>query len=406
MQTSSRIDWSDVRRQFRYNPAYIHLADSQFLSSHPEPVREAIQRYRDALDADPAQYTIRHEKPLGRKAREAIADYFDVGNPDDIALTDSATMGLGILYTGLHLRPEDEIVIVRYDHYSHQESIRLAANRAGACVREVGVHHDRPHEITREAIVREALEEINDRTRVLGLTWVHSSNGLKVPVADIAEAIRDVNRSRREDNRLLLVVDGVHGFGIERETFKQLGCDFFVTSLHKWMYGPRGTGFIAASSDAWQHVSPVIPCYTSIMDDITSGKERPERMSGKQMTPGGFHSLEHRWAIPEAVAFMRGLGKEEVYSRVHALALRLKKGLASLPHVTLHTPMADELSSGIVAFEADGYSTNELVAKLLEHKVVATASPYQRSYARLTPGIVNTEEEVDRAVEIVSRLRK
>jgi isopenicillin-N epimerase len=163
---------------------------------------------------------------------------------------------------------------------------------------------------------------------------------------------------------------------------------------------------VAATRGAWQHVTPVIPSYTDVMDLVIAEEQRPKEMDGKQMTPGGFHSLEHRWALYEAFQFIMDLGKQQVCDRVHQLNRRCKEGLADMPHVTLHTPMDDGLSAGIISFEVKGYSTEEVVKALLKKKVVATASPYKISWARFTPGIINDEAEVDKALEAVYDLRK
>lgn len=162
---------------------------------------------------------------------------------------------------------------------------------------------------------------------------------------------------------------------------------------------------MAATRNAWQTVSPVIPSFTDVMDAVIAEEQRPEQMDGKQMTPGGFHALEHKWALYDAFKFMLGLGKVHVYNRVHQLNRMCKEGLASMPHVILHTPMSDELSAGIISFEVKGYSTEETVKKLLEKKVVSTASPYKTSWARFTPGIINSEEEIERALQAVYSLK-
>jgi selenocysteine lyase/cysteine desulfurase len=133
---------------------------------------------------------------------------------------------------------------------------------------------------------------------------------------------------------------------------------------------------------------------------------RPSEMDGKQMTPGGFHSLEYRWALCDAFNWMISMGKENIYRRVHELNRMCKEGLASMPHVTLHTPMSDELSAGIISFEIKGYSTEEAVKELNKRKVVATASPYKTSWVRFTPGIINMERDIEKGLEVVDSMRK
>src|SRR2546422_934516 len=163
--------------------------------------------------------------------------------PTDIALTDSTTMGLGLLYGGLKLRQGQEILTTRHDHYSTEISLRQRAERTGATVRSIPLY-ERIEAVTEDEIVQSILKALTPRTRVVAVTWVHSSTGLKLPIRKIADALAPVNARRDPADRALLCVDGVHGLGIEDVTLPELGCDFFVAGTHKWLFGPRGTGFV------------------------------------------------------------------------------------------------------------------------------------------------------------------
>jgi isopenicillin-N epimerase len=400
--TKNDISWENVISKFPLDRSLIHLGTSQFLSSHSSVVRDAIRRYAQYLDADPVNHTMESEMKIMGEVREKVNEYFQVGDPNNIAMTDSTTMGLGILYNGFYLKSGDEILTTTHDHYSHHESILYATKRTGATSRKVQLYEN-VESVTKEEIVERLINAIGDETRIVGITWVHSNTGLKIPVQEICSAIQEVNTVRDGSEQIKVVVDGVHGFGIELETFKDLACDFFVTSGHKWVYGPRGTGFIAARGDAWQRIIPVIPSYTDAMEKIIEG-EQPTFNDGKQMTPGGFHSLEYRWALKEAIDFVLTIGKEKIYERVHSLTRQLKAGLKAMKHVKLYTPLSDDLSSGIIAFEVLGMSTEEVVKRILDKKIVATAAPYKVSYARFTPGIINTPEEVEQALAVVNDL--
>jgi isopenicillin-N epimerase len=396
-------NWEEVQRQFAFDRSYVQLGASQFVVSHPAPVHEAINRYRRELDDMPVLYTQEKENEYMQRVREAAAHYLGTAEPDNIALTDSTTMGLGLIYTALNLRPGQEVLTTDHDHYSQHEAIRQALHRSGGSCRRIALYENLS-EVSTEEIVHNLTSAITEQTRVVGLTWVHSGSGLKLPVAEMAQAIASVNKDRYPAGQVLLVLDGVHGFGIETESFRQLGCDFFISGCHKWLYGPRGTGLIAARSEAWQHTNPVIPSFTDVMNIVIEEEERPAHNDGKQMTPGGFHSLEYRWALYDAFQFMESLGPAEVRDRVHELNRRCKEGLAAMKHVVLHTPMDDDLSAGIVCFEVKGYSTQEVVDALMKKKIIATAAPYKTSWARFTPGIINSEEEVDKALAGVAAL--
>ncbi|MDB5190455.1 MAG: Aminotransferase, class [Segetibacter sp.] len=399
------IDWTAVMKLFTYNREYVQLGSSQFIVSHPEPVKKAIDVLRKELDQNPVLYTEEKENVMMQRVREIAAEYFAVTNPNDIAMTDSTTMGLGTIYTGLNLKPGQEVLTTNHDHYSQHEAIRQATGRSGGSYRLIDLFKNLS-EITTEEIVDSVVRNIREETRVLGITWVHSSSGLKLPIPKISKALAKINAGREEDKKVLMVLDGVHGFGIELETFSELGCDFFISGCHKWIYGPRGNGLVAATREAWQHVTPVIPSFTDTMDLVIAEENRPKEMDGKQMTPGGFHALEHRWALYDAFKFHLNLGKQQVWDRVHQLNRMCKEGMAEMRHVTLHTPMDHEFSAGIISFEVDGYSTEQVVKELLKKKVVATAAPYKISWARFTPGIINSEEEIKKGLEAVYSLKK
>jgi isopenicillin-N epimerase len=402
---SNEINWEELTRLFSYDRQYIHLGASQFVVSHPKPVHEAINKYREKLDRNPVLYTEEEENEKMQRVREAAAKYFSVQDPNDIAVTDSTTMGLGLTYTALNIQQGQEILTTEHDHYSQHESIRMATGRSGASWRKISLYENLST-VTKEEMVNAIAQGIKENTRLVGITWVHSSSGLKLPVPEIAAVIKKINETRSTENKVLLLVDGVHGFGIERENFEELGCDFFIAGCHKWIYGPRGTGIIVAKRSAWQTVTPVIPSFTEVMDAVIAEEPRPPQMDGKQMTPGGFHSLEYRWALCDAFNWIMSIGKEAIHERVHQLNRFCKEALAAMPHITLHTPMSDELSAGIISFEIKGYSTPDAVKELNEKKVVATASPYKTSWVRFTPGIINMETDIEKALEIVNAMKK
>ncbi len=149
------------------------------------------------------------------------------GDGQDIALTQNTTTGLALLYHGLPLREGDEILTTTHDHYVHHESIRLATGRCGATWRKIPLF-DSYDSISPDEIAERIRKAIGPKTRAVGVTWVHSSSGVRLPIARIAETLADVNRSRDEKDRVLLIVDGVHGFGVEDPKITALGCDAFA----------------------------------------------------------------------------------------------------------------------------------------------------------------------------------
>jgi isopenicillin-N epimerase len=383
-EADAALDWAGVRRQFRLAPGWVHMS-GLYLASHPFVVRRAIARHRRGLDANPVHYLHARGPELEAAVLRTAGAYLRA-RPADIALTDSTTMGLGLLYNGVELRAGDEALTTTHDFYATHESLRLKAARSGASVRRVRLYRD-ARRVSVDEIVSSLVGAVGPQTRVIALTWVHSSTGVKLPLAAIARALGE----RRRD--VLLCVDGVHGLGVENATVGSLGCDFFVAGCHKWLFGPRGTGLVWGRRLVWDAVEPTIPSFSG---NATAGAE---------MTPGGFHSFEHRWALAEAFRLHLRIGKRRIARRIHALNARLKAGLASMPHVTLVTPQSPALSSGIVCFSVDRMSPGGVVAALQRRRVIATVTPYDRPYARLAPGLLNTPTDVDRALRAIRSLR-
>jgi selenocysteine lyase/cysteine desulfurase len=401
--TGNSGSWDTVRAAFDLSEDRIHMS-AMLIASHPKPVRDAIEEHRRGLDADPVGYLERNDSRLTRAVRSAAAGYLDT-DPSLVALTDSTTMGLGLVYNGLRLRPGQEIITTDEDYYVTHESVRLATARSGADMRKIALFQSLDG-VTAEEIVDRVAREVRPSTRALAVTWVHSSTGLKIPVARIAERLQEINAGRDEDDRVLLCVDGVHGFGTENSDMPGLGCDFLMAGCHKWLFGPRGTGIVAASERGLSATRPIIP---SFIDDSTFtawiNNEAPAGAnSGARMTPGGFKAFEHRWALTQAFEFHDGMGKENVTARTHELAGALKEGLAGFTNVSLVTPQSPELSSGIVSFDVDGISPQQAVSALRERGIVASAAPYARPHVRLTPSIRNTEAEIETALSAVHSL--
>ena len=385
--------WDEVRDEFALSRDHVELS-AFFLASHPRQVREAIERHRRGLDASPLRYFEEHHGQEQEVAR-AAGSYLGV-DAADLALTDSTTMGLGLLYGGLRLAEGQEVLTTEHDHYATSESLRLRAERDGARVREIALYQD-PERATADGIVDAVRAAVGPRTRVVALTWVHSVSGVKLPLRRIADVLNEANQGRASEERALLCVDGVHGIGAEDAALPALGCDFFVAGAHKWLFGPRGTGFVWGRPEAWPAASATIPTFSGLAYPMWMGVvPRSPLPPGVAMTPGGFHTFEHRWALDQAFRFHERIGKARVAARIRELAGRIKDGLSATRRVRLRTPRDPELSSGIVCFEVEGVAPRDVVEQLwTRRRIVASVTPYRTRYARVAGSLLTSPEEVD-----------
>ncbi len=387
--------WQAVRELFPLSRDKIHMS-AMLISSHPAPVAGAIERHRAGLDADPVAYVEQNDRPLTEAARAAAGRYLGL-HASHVALTDSTTMAVGLAYAGFPLQPGDEVLTTDEDYYVTLESLRLAATRAGATVRSIPLYESAA-EADPDAIVEAIAQAVTPATRLLALTWVHSSTGMKLPAARIAAALAEINAGRDEADQVLFGLDGVHGFGIEDVSFERLGCDFFMAGCHKWLFGPRGTGILAVSSRGLERLSPLIPSFTddnSFARWIRGDAEPAGGNNGRRLTPGGFKAFEHVWALTQAFELHEEIGRNRIAARTSELASMLKEELAAVPGLTLATPRDPGLSAGIVSFNVEGQGDQRVVSRLRERGIVASVAPYATSHVRLTPSIRNSETEIE-----------
>ncbi|MFB4394222.1 MULTISPECIES: aminotransferase class V-fold PLP-dependent enzyme [unclassified Pseudomonas] len=384
--------WQQLRQLFDQDPAYIHFANF-LVTSHPRPVAEAIARHRAHLDRNPGlamdwdrEETWQNEA----RVREWAGRYLNA-RPAQIALTGSTTEGLSLIFGGIKVRPDQEMLITRHEHYSTHHVLNFRAEREGTQVRRIELFKA-PHSVSKDEILGNIAASLRDNTRVLGMTWVHSGSGVKLPVGEIGQLLAERNRNRDEKDRILYVIDGVHGFGVENLDFPSMHCDYFIAGTHKWLFGPRGTGIVCARSEQLTDINPLVPTFSQDTDFATS------------LSPGGYHAFEHRWALDEAFKLHLGLGKADVQARIHQLNAVLRQRLQAMPGIELVTPSAPELSSGFSFFRVEGREADKVAAHLLQQRVVLDAVNRDAGpVVRVAPGLLNDEAEIERFMTLLAK---
>ena len=260
--------------------------------------------------------------------------------------------------------------------------------------------------MSRHELLDNLIKNIRPNTRIIAVTWVHSSTGLKLPIQEMAQVIHKLNEPRAEQDRIIFCVDGVHALGVENFRLSDVGCDFLVAGTHKWIFGPRGTGLVWGHQQAWPAANAIIPTFNTQAYDIWMKLSPPKDLPNSvYMTPGGFHSFEHRWALDEAFRFHQVIGKARVTQRIYELNQQMKQGLAKMPHVTLHTPMSQDLSSGIVCFDVEGMTPRQVVERLRQKKIIGSVTPYATQYTRLAPSLLTSTDDIEQTLKEILALK-
>ncbi|MFC5155927.1 aminotransferase class V-fold PLP-dependent enzyme [Streptomyces amakusaensis] len=398
VMAGGRPDWDAVRAQFRLEPGWTHLA-MYHLASHPRVVREAVAHLSRQIDANPLAAPGGLSLPDGPtgwpRVLASLAGYLG-GRPEHLAMTASTTIGLGVVYNGVRTRPGQEFLLSADDHPSHLLAAQLAAEKHGAEVRTTSWFRDSAR-ATADEIIRALRDRIRPETRVLGITWVQSGTGVRMPLRRIADVVREANQGRAEADRCLLVVDGVHGLAAVDQDGARLGADILVSGTHKWLFGPRGTGLVWVSPEVLDQLRPTFATF------IFSGGAAP-------LSPGGYLAFEHAFALPTAVAFHQQLGRARVADRITRLSTRAKHGLSEIPGVTVHTPADPEMSAGITCFSVRGLTAAQVISRAAEKRIRLSALPVlpQNStpWPRIGTGIMNSARDIDTALTAIADIAR
>ncbi|GGJ87596.1 pyoverdine biosynthesis protein PvdN [Pilimelia anulata] len=373
------VDWAAVRSQFRLAPNKVHFS-LFLLSSNPTPIRERMAQVSAQFDADP----MRAYDGDGNAA-SAVARYLGAQG-GETALCWNTTTAHGLVWGSLKIKADQEILVSGYDHFVQHGSIDLLCRRTGAKKRTVSLFAE-PGKATADEIAGKLKAAITPKTRAVGTTWGMSSCGVRMPLKVMAQVIAEANKGRAEPDRCLLIVDGVHALGAVDDDPAASGVDVFLAGLHKWLFGPRGTGVVWYKASAVQHFWPQHHSY-----------------GGGDLNPGGFHAYEARWALPTTIAWHDNIGRKNIAGRIAELSTRLKDGLAGIRGMQLRTPRDPAMSAGINCFEISGVSNQTIVSRLQSQGLLASHATYSVPYARIGTACINTPEEIDKAIAAVRQI--
>lgn len=317
------------------------------------------------------------------RARERIAARLEA-IPTELALTGNATDGIAYVAAGLDLAPGDEVIISDQEHPAMYVPWSYAVRRRGVVLKRFRVSDD-PEESL--ASVRSL---ITDRTRVIGTSHVTSPYGVRLPVREICELAHE--------HRALALVDGAQSFAVIPIDVGAIGCDFFTGNGHKWLGGPKGTGFLFARRELMERLYPAYVGAGSLVEPVDdtavleAGGRRFEFGTRGFATPAGLNF---------ALDWIDELGWDQVSERIRLLSDRLKAALAEVDRVELCTPMAWERSSGLVTFRVPGRDETELQSSLERGGLFPRPLGRTSERIRVSLALFNTEDEVDRLVGCV-----
>jgi len=373
--------WQMVRRQFAFREGKVPMNAANLCPS-PRIVADEVAELTRDIDVDCSFQNRAKFNGLLETSRQKVAQHLGV-TPDEIALVRNTSEANNTINNGLPLKAGDEIVLWDQNHPTNNVAWDVRAARFGLTVRRVAT----PAGATDvDRLVQLFTDALSPRTRVLALTHVSNVSGLRLPVRELCQAAH-----RRG---IWVHVDGAQSWGALHVKLRELDCDSYSASAHKWFVGPKEVGvlFVRAEriSEVWPNV--VAPGWgAGVQPDVKGARK--------------FESLGQRddaaiVSIASAADFHFTIGPQQVESRVTELATALKQGLKEAG-AELVTPLDPHQSGGVCVVRVPAAKSNEIYNKLYEEHGIAGAAT---GGLRLCPHIYNTRDHIDRAVRGVKAL--
>ncbi len=377
--TDERL-WFEVQQAYTVDRSVINFNNGG-VSPAPAVVQEAMRR-REALSNTTPAHTLggidsKREGVRRRMARGLACD------PEEIALTRNTTEGMVALQFGLDMEPGDEVLTTNQDYSRMIRAYQQRERRDGIVLNQfsIPVPCEDPDEI-----VRLFEERITPRTRVILMCHMINLTGQLLPVRPV------VHMARRRGVPVL--VDGAHTYAHVDFTFEDLDCDYFATSLHKWLCAPHGTGMLYIRRDRIEGV-------WALMGD--NGRNPADIRKFEEI---GTHPAAPYASIGEALTLHEGIGARRKEARLRYLRDRWARRLAGHDRVRLHTSLDPRFSAGIGTFEIDGLEPGEVTRELWRRQR-AIATPIVHADfrgVRVSPHVYSTLDEVDRFSETVEAI--
>ena len=370
--------WSHIQQTFSVTRGIVNLNNGG-VSPSPRIVTEAFVRYTWQQE-DATAYTMwQILEPQSETVRTGLAEVFGC-SPDEIAITRNASESLEILLMGLDFRSGDEILTTTQDYPRMLTTLRQRELREGLKLKLIKVPIA-PANVNDIAAAYE--KAVTPRTRLILVSHQINLTGQINPVKRICE----MARSRGIET----IVDGAHSFA--QFDFKQsdLGCDYFGTSLHKWLYAPKGTGMLYVKKDKIPKVWALMASEDKNKSDIRKFEEI------------GTHSAAMRLAIGEAILFHNAIGGKRKEERLRYLSRYWMNRLKGVPRIGFNTSFDAKQSCAIANFKIDGINPVALGGHLMtKHKIFTTPIVHEEfTGIRITPNVYTTLWELDRFCDVV-----
>ena len=375
--------WWHIQQAYTVSPQIINLNNGG-VSPSPLVVQNAVERYNKLANEAPTYFMWRIMDQGREPLRESLAKFAGVST-DEIAINRNATESLDTVIMGLPLQRGDEIVMTRYDYPNMLHAWRQRELREGLKINYVEL--EMPVEDS-DLAVRKFVEQMNPRVKVVHITHIMNWNGQILPVRRIAQ--------EAHKRGIEVLVDGAHSFAHLDYKISDLDCDYFGTSLHKWLSAPIGSGMLWVKKEKISKIFPLIP------------NDKPNSDNIRKFENLGTRSFAIEQAIGQALNFQLAIGNARKEARLRFLKDYWAKEAVKLPKIKMNTSLKPEFSGALAHFGVEGLEAGKMEGELFaKFKIHTSPTKWEKlNGVRVTPHVYTTLRDLDRLLEGVEYLTK
>jgi isopenicillin-N epimerase len=367
--------WAGVKSQFRV-PADRIMLNAANLCPSPVSIYDAVNSYQTRLSSDVSMQYRAIFAERRKKSIELLSKFIGA-ETTELGITRNTSESNCTIVHGLDLKSGDEVILWDQNHPSNKEVWQKSAARTGIVIKLVAVPQNPS---SPDELLSAFAKAFTPKTKVIAFSHISNVSGIGLPAKELCALARSKG--------VLSLVDGAQTLGFHEVNVKDLGCDFYTASTHKWLMGPLENGVLYMRKEHIEKIWPNIigggwhDNATTVDDKICFLGQRNDTTTA---------------ALPEILSFHETIGRKNIYERVVALSTILKDEIKKkLPNATFITPLSPSMSGGIVIISVPGIEAKAIVQKLYDQHGIATATT---GGVRMSPHIYNTADDINRVVE-------
>ncbi len=373
--------WARIQQAYTTSNAIINLNNGG-VSPQPKVVQDAAKRYYTYCNEAPSYYMWRILDQGREPLRAKLADLAGC-SPDELAINRNTTEAINTVIFGLDLKAGDEVVLTKYDYPNMINAWRQRERRDGVVLK--WLDFDIPMESDDE-IIKKFNNAITPRTRVFHITQMINWTGHIMPAKRLCELARK--------NNIESIVDGAHTFGHLDFRIPDLGCDYFGTSLHKWLCAPFGTGLLYIRKEKIKDVWPLLASPENQTDNI------------RKFENIGTRSFAIEQAIGSAIDFHNAIGSARKEARLKYLKTYWTDAVKDIPKIKFYTSLKPELSGALFNFGIEGMDAGPVHNKLfIGYKIHTSPIKWEKvNGPRITPHVYTKKYDMDRLITAIKKI--